>query len=798
MKDNKAQFQDVIAVAAVQGSLPGEIQTSADGVAGIVQPAVELSNAAVAKRSQSKWVVRKKDADDEMVDDMLPLSDAAASGGTMAADEGGGILLADNAYRATMSDGSSAVAQGNPLSVAGSETTTGAGAAIPPAAPAGGIGLLEALGWGLVGVGSVAALSSAGGGGSGNASGSSSSPEQMTIGGTFAAGFAVSGNQLQVSAYSASGQMIGGPATIGADGQFSLAIEKAYAGQAILLRVIDTDTGADYLDEATNQAVDLNADLRAMVVLDANASTATVSITPLSELAVQALLQDTGGDEGAAAVTLGNVSVTDVDSANRAVSQAFGLGDQPISAIMPVVASESALGNALGNVLAGLSGMDSNAGGGVRNSLQQLSAGLDLGTASLSSSALVEFVKGLQTADGAVGGDLLNQVVSDVPVLQAAESAAASADMSTLSASDISTLDPTVVLFLAPAQVASMSALQVGALTGAQVTALSPTQVAAIDSAAVSSLSTTAVAALEPTQVAALSETQVSALSPTQIAAIDPAAVSSLSTTAVAALEPTQVAALSETQVSALSPTQVAAIDPAAVSSLSTTAVAALSEAQVAALEPTQVAALSDTQVAALEPTQVAAIDPVAVSSLSTTAVAVLDASQVAALSVAQLSSLDSSQVQSLSIMTLSVLSAEALAVVEGNFSAEQVAAAEDIEAARLITTDVASTMTATDVEQLSAVAITALGADVVAALSTTAVAALEPTQVAALSDTQVSALSPTQVAAIDPAAVSSLSTTAVAALEPTQVAALSDTQVAALEPTQVAALSDTQVSALS
>ena len=206
----------------------------------------------------------------------------------------------------------------------------------------------------------------------GNAGGAGSTPaisldtfEPTIIHGGVVAGPVIEGNGLQVVAYKQNGQELeGGSGSLNADGSFTLTITEYYTG-AILLRVVDSSSGVDYFDEGTGAAKDLTSDLRAVTTLP-EPGTYTVNINALTELAVRKLGLGSG-DAGTSATALGNITATDVQSANQQVADAVGLtqdlvtGSSPV-AVITTEGQTNEAANAYGQLLAAISGAEVGAG----------------------------------------------------------------------------------------------------------------------------------------------------------------------------------------------------------------------------------------------------------------------------------------------------------------------------------------------------------------------------------------------------------------------------------------------------
>jgi len=153
-------------------------------------------------------------------------------------------------------------------------------------------------------------------------------------------------------------------------------IPAGYAG-VLLLRVVDTADGADYRDEASGAALDLGTDLRAATVVTAPGSY-TIHITPLTELALR-LLGLQAGDNASSSVDLTGIPASAIALANSHVAAALGLAGVDILSAATVATigldgSPNAAANALGRVLAAISGMQAGSGATTDQVLQYIAS----------------------------------------------------------------------------------------------------------------------------------------------------------------------------------------------------------------------------------------------------------------------------------------------------------------------------------------------------------------------------------------------------------------------------------------
>jgi uncharacterized delta-60 repeat protein len=173
-----------------------------------------------------------------------------------------------------------------------------------------------------------------------------------TITGTIIAGPVITDNGLSVILYKADGVTELGHATLDSTGRFTTQI-KDYTG-VVIAKVLDSNDGADYLDEATGSNKDLNANLYAVGIAHAG-KTLSLNVNPLTTIAYHKI----GADFSSA-----HISEVHTD-----VALAFGLGAVDLTGTNVVPANSSdfhptetgwTAGEKYGAILAALSGMDAN------------------------------------------------------------------------------------------------------------------------------------------------------------------------------------------------------------------------------------------------------------------------------------------------------------------------------------------------------------------------------------------------------------------------------------------------------
>ncbi len=241
--------------------------------------------------------------------------------------------------------------------------------------------------------------SSTGGGDGGNVP----PPVDTTVDGIVLGGPVIDGNGLSVEVFQADGNSQLGQAKVAADGTFSVGVGD-YTG-VIIARVVDADSGADYLDEASGQKLDLNAALGAVSVVTGSNTTVSINVNPLTTLAAALAERDAGGAPSAG----------QVNEDNAAVAALFGLSDLHAVAVEPINGASYDASDGLsaaeqyGAILAAFSGADLNNGGDGQKTLDDVLAGLKVsasGVASLTEAAQAVLVQGAQTTDANTGASV--------------------------------------------------------------------------------------------------------------------------------------------------------------------------------------------------------------------------------------------------------------------------------------------------------------------------------------------------------------------------------------------------------
>ena len=228
------------------------------------------------------------------------------------------------------------------------------------------------------------------------------------VDGVVTAGPVIPGNGLTVNLYKADGTTLLGSGGLNVAGQFRIDVG-SYTG-AVIAKVVDTNTAADYMDEATGLDKDLNANLMAVSVV--TGGTITLNINPVTTIAAIKAGLTSGGS--------GSVTATSVAEANTAVAAAFGVENitttVPVTTVSLSGTTSSAYfpgdglsaGEKYGALLASLSGADKNNGGNTQTTINNLAAAISGtgATATLTTTGQIELVNGATTADANTTGNL--------------------------------------------------------------------------------------------------------------------------------------------------------------------------------------------------------------------------------------------------------------------------------------------------------------------------------------------------------------------------------------------------------
>ena len=262
---------------------------------------------------------------------------------------------------------------------------------------------------GLGGVVGVAAASGGHGGhdkgGDNNNNGGGETPVQNAVQLNFVGGPALSSNDLKVEIYQADGKTLIGTGTLGADGSVTVSAG-SYTG-VVIVKLINSGSAADYLDEATGAGKDLSAQLWSMGVISGNNSTLVLNVNVLTTLAYTKAQEAIGGTPDNPAT----LSATQVTDTATAISNLFGVDNILNTTVTATnggsfdAADGLSAGEKYGLLLAAFSGAEANAGATTQTILDTVAAGITLGsTNNLSDGAQSLLIKGAATASDASGG----------------------------------------------------------------------------------------------------------------------------------------------------------------------------------------------------------------------------------------------------------------------------------------------------------------------------------------------------------------------------------------------------------
>ena len=355
----------------------------------------------------------------------------------------------------------------------------------------GGMSTLAYIG-GALAVGGVAIAA-------GGSSGGSSTPAATTtVSGSVTAGPAITGNQLSIQLYQADGVTLLATATVNANGTYSANIG-TYSG-VVIAKVVDGGTGADYTDEATGTAKDLNAVLMTVAITPSGATAVTININPITTIAAQ--------KAGLNADGTGSIAVaTAVTEANSAVATLFGLGD--IVTTAPTTTVDTGFNSAdglsaaekYGTVLAALSGADSNYAGDTQAVINAIVADLSItaGTPTVTDTTTSILLSGANTAAYSNPTDNSGLYTTMATTMQLGTPTTDGA---------VSALTPTQIAALTPTQIVGMTPAQI-ALLGVNIASLSPEAIATLNNDQVGAITQAQVNVFTLAQMAALSNAQI-------------------------------------------------------------------------------------------------------------------------------------------------------------------------------------------------------------------------------------------------------------------------------------------------
>lgn len=233
---------------------------------------------------------------------------------------------------------------------------------------------------------------------------------RILVQGNIVAGPLVAGHGLTISLHTRDGTLLQSGVTVANDGSFSARVA-AKLGDVLIAKVADSGTGADYADEATGGAKDLNAALFAAVVVSDLSTPVQAQVNPVTTLAAikAGLSVDGGGTVRDAAA---------VRDANVLVAKALGLDDVNVVPVATnsgsyVPSNGLSAGEKLGAVLAALSGLDATNAGNTQTSLTFLAAQIGVSGQSITADGLAALLNGAAAASLRTDGKL-EAVVSNL------------------------------------------------------------------------------------------------------------------------------------------------------------------------------------------------------------------------------------------------------------------------------------------------------------------------------------------------------------------------------------------------
>ncbi|MEP4194033.1 MAG: hypothetical protein ABJL99_00150, partial [Aliishimia sp.] len=448
-------------------------------------------------------------------------------------------------------------------------------------------------GYGALGLAALVPLAMMGGGSSSEIGSTAPDPTTTTtIRGSVVAGPVATGNDLIVNVYSAEGILLNSaPVALDNDGQFEISAG-GHVGPAIVIVTNSGTAVGDYWDEATGTLKDLDGAIFTATTLTEGAN--VINVNPLTTLAGL-----TAGITLEAGVPRFDQPLTPdtIATATQTIAEAFGLpADIITGAVAPTLiidatgaVVENPNPNNYGAVLAALSGLDAQNGGGLSGLAaiqEQISetglspegqamlvvAADSVSTIAMDRSTIIALFDDVAQQNAVGLGDTISSVeIADLTLLVAASLTAA--QIGTIE--DLSALSPEMIAVLSPA---ALAAISIDALSPAQLGALGYAQVLEMVAAGAFDLTNGSVVAL-------LAGETVGALPVSLIQALTPDDVEALSAS--------HVLGMISAQLLALTPVQIAALTPAAIVGLTPADVAALTNIQVAALTSTQAEALA-------------------------------------------------------------------------------------------------------------------------------------------------------------------------------------------------------------
>ena len=233
---------------------------------------------------------------------------------------------------------------------------------------------------------------------------------KVLIQGNIVAGPVIANNGLTVSIFTSAGSLLQSGVVVANDGSFSTRVA-ANLGDVLIAKVTDSNTAADYLDEATGAAKDLNAAIFAAVIVSDLSAPIQAQVNPVTTLAaIKAGLSADGSG------TISNA--TAVRDANTLVAKALGLDNVTVAPVTTnggsyAPADGLSSGEKLGAVLAALSGLDSTNAGNTQTTLTSLAAQIGVSGQAISADGSAALLNGAAAASLRTDGKL-EAVVSNL------------------------------------------------------------------------------------------------------------------------------------------------------------------------------------------------------------------------------------------------------------------------------------------------------------------------------------------------------------------------------------------------
>lgn len=382
-----------VVVAAAQ---PIPVQAAADKAPIASKPAIAAKPPMAAAAIQMEQEAASSQAR-QAADKLLRKKHLGESEGEPSAES-----ALDSAYEVAAANTSEPAAPAQPAAeTAGGSTTAASGGGLPWL-PVAGAGL------GLAAVG--------GGGGTAAAAAAVAAPSTFAVSIGAVAGPVTA--SLNYKIYDAQGNLVASGVT-DATGKVTVNLAATYAGQALLITIADANgSAADFRDEASNGAANLGSTvLRAAFV--ATGGSQSISVTPVTEVAVQKMgITTNAATASAATVAATNASVgTDVG-----VSDILG----PVTTVLSADYNEAnglSAAEVYARVLAKLSGLD-QANGSMSATFTALLNALNVSNSTLKASTLLTLLNE-GAASFEAGPNAANATLALTPTLTITDSIAA-------------------------------------------------------------------------------------------------------------------------------------------------------------------------------------------------------------------------------------------------------------------------------------------------------------------------------------------------------------------------------------